>query len=600
MTWQEKKLGDIATFINGKAFKPSDWSNEGLPIIRIQNLTNSINDIHYYNGNIEDKYRITTGDILISWSATIDVFEWLNGDAILNQHIFKVVFDKEPIDKNFFKYLIKQKISEMLKNVHGSTMKHITKGDFDNIKVILPSLEEQKRIAKILDKADEIRTKKRLANDKLDEFLKSTFIDLFGDPAKNNKGFDKIALQDIGNFKNGINYNAGDCGYTIKCIGVGDFKNGITLNSINNLNTVNISQMPNEEYFLRKNDIIFVRSNGSKELVGRTLLVNTNLQENIVYSGFCIRLRVEQENINNTFLLQLLNSKSIKDNMKNDGHGCNIKSLNQTILGNITVIVPPIELQNKFAKIVEKVEAQKQKNELVIEQMDNLFNSLSQRAFKGDMAKSNVIDSLTRQTVLHSKIIDKCNSHQTFGAVKLEKIFNLCDMIQELNLVPNGYYRKAAGPYVPEMRHTVEQELLQNNWVKITNQGNGKKVEYKKDSNFTAYKAIYNQIFNDKNQEIENIINYFYDKDTNYCEAFSTLYMCWNDLILEGKNPAKTEIIDEFKNHWAPEKQRFERIYLLEILSDMSNQGFEPQGHGVHTIESNYNHNKDQLSLQLK
>ena len=60
------------------------------------------------------------------------------------------------------------------------------------------------------------------------------------------------------------------------------------------------------------------------------------------------------------------------------------------------------------------------------------------------------------------------------------------------------------------------------------------------------------------------------------------------------------DIYYEFKNHWAPEKQRFERIYLLEILSDMSNQGFEPQGHGVHTIESNYNHNKDQLSLQLK
>ena len=262
--------------------------------------------------------------------------------------------------------------------------------------------------------------------------------------------------------------------------------------------------------------------------------------------------------------------------------------------------MPTIEEQNKFAKIVEKVETQKQKNEQVIEQMDNLFNSLSQRAFKGELTKSNVVDLLTRQVALHSKIIDKCNSHQTFGAVKLEKIFNLCDMIQDLNLVPGGYYRKAAGPYVPEMRHTVEQELLQNNWVKITNQGNGKKVEYKKDSNFTAYKAIYNQIFNDKNQEIENIINYFYDKDTNYCEAFSTLYMCWNDLILEGEKPTKTEIIDEFKNHWAPEKQRFERIYLLEILSDMSNQGFEPQGHGVHTIESNYNHNKDQLSLQLK
>ena len=383
--WQEKKLGNIATFINGKAFKPSDWSDAGLPIIRIQNLTNSIDDIHYYNGDIEEKYRITTGDILISWSATIDIFEWLNGNAVLNQHIFKVVFDKEPIDKTFFKHLIKQKIDEMLKNVHGSTMKHITKGDFDNIDVLLPSLNEQKKIAKILDKADEIQTKKKLANDKLDEFLKSTFISMFGDPVKNNKGFNKIVLQDIGSFKNGINYNAGDSGYTLKCISVGDFKNGIMLNSINNLNIVNINQIPNEKYFLRKNDIVFVRSNGSKELVGRTLLVNTDLQENIVYSGFCIRLRVEQENINNIFLLQLLNSKSIKDNMKNDGHGCNIKSLNQTILGNIPIIVPPIEEQNKFAQIVEKVEAQKQKNEQVIEQMDNLFNSLSQRAFKGEL-----------------------------------------------------------------------------------------------------------------------------------------------------------------------------------------------------------------------
>ena len=509
--------------------------------------------------------------------------------------------DNSKLLQEYLDWYILSKNNEIYSLGRGAGQRNLEIPSFKRMLISYPAnLEEQQKIISRLKLADEIRTKKRLANDKLDEFLKSTFIDMFGDPAKNNKGFDKIALQDIGNFKNGINYTAGDCGYTIKCIGVGDFKNGITLNSINNLNTVNISQMPNEEYFLRKNDIIFVRSNGSKELVGRTLLVNTNLQENIVYSGFCIRLRVEQENINNTFLLQLLNSKSIKDNMKNDGHGCNIKSLNQTILGNITVIVPPIEEQNKFAKIVEKVEAQKQKNEQVIEQMDNLFNSLSQRAFKGDMAKSNVIDLLTRQTVLHSKIIDKCNSHPTFGAVKLEKIFNLCDMIQELNLVPNGYYRKAAGPYVPEMRHTVEQELLQNNWVKITNQGNGKKVEYKKNANFVAYKAIYNQIFNDKNQEIENIINYFYDKDTNYCEAFSTLYMCWNDLILEGGNPTKTEIIDEFKNHWAPEKQRFERIYLLEILSDMSNQGFEPQGHGVHTIESNYNHNKDQLSLQLK
>lgn len=592
MTWQEKKLGDIATFINGKAFKPSDWSNEGLPIIRIQNLTNSINDIHYYNGNIEDKYRITTGDILISWSATIDVFEWLNGDAVLNQHIFKVVFDKEPIDKNFFKYLIKQKISEMLKNVHGSTMKHITKGDFDNIKVILPSLEEQKRIAKILDKADEIRTKKRLANDKLDEFLKSTFIDMFGDPIRNDKDWNRYKMESLMTIKRGGSPRPIEkfLGGEYHWIKIGDATKNSSIYIYNTKEKI-IKEGLNKTTFLPKGSLIFANCGVSLGFA-RILKI-----DGCIHDGWLSFSDID-ESLNKIFLLKTLNH--ITDYFRKIAPDGTQPNLNTSIMKNFEVIVPPIELQNKFAKIVEKVEAQKQKNELVIEQMDNLFNSLSQRAFKGDMAKSNVIDLLTRQTVLHSKIIDKCNSHQTFGAVKLEKIFNLCDMIQELNLVPNGYYRKAAGPYVPEMRHTVEQELLQNNWVKITNQGNGKKVEYKKDSNFTAYKAIYNQIFNDKNQEIENIINYFYDKDTNYCEAFSTLYMCWNDLILEGENPTKTEIIDEFKNHWAPEKQRFERIYLLEILSDMSNRGFEPQGHGVHTIESNYNHNKDQLSLQLK
>ena len=292
------------------------------------------------------------------------------------------LFPKDNINIRFAYYYLMS--LDFKKYTCGAAIPHIYYKDYCNETLALPSKEEQEKIVSILDKADEIRAKKKLANDKLDEFLKSTFITMFGDPVKNDKGFDTTILQNIGSFKNGINYNASDNGYSIKCIGVGDFKNGTVLNSIDNLNSVEVNQPPNKEYFLRKNDIVFVRSNGSKELVGRTLLINTDLQENIVYSGFCIRLRVEQENINNMFLLQLLNTKPIKDNMKNDGHGCNIKSLNQTILGNIPIIVPPIDEQYKFAKIVEKVEDQKQKNEQTIEQMNKLFNSLSQRSFKCD------------------------------------------------------------------------------------------------------------------------------------------------------------------------------------------------------------------------
>lgn len=388
------KLKDIVDVLNGYAFKSSKYVSSGYRVMRITNVQKGTlvdDDPKYYEqSNDLDRYELRVGDILISLTGNVGRVGFVEESilpAYLNQRVGCLRIKSDEVCKEYlFHWLNNDSFEDnCIRNSNGIAQLNMSTEWLKDVEIQLPSLQEQKKIAKILDKADEIRAKKKLANDKLDEFLKSTFISMFGDPVKNDKGFDTTILQNIGSFKNGINYNAGDNGYSIKCIGVGDFKNGTILNSIDKLNSVEVNQTPNEEYFVRKNDIVFVRSNGSKELVGRTLLINTDLQENIVYSGFCIRLRVEQENINNMFLLQLLNTKPIKDNMKNDGHGCNIKSLNQTILGNIPVIIPPIEDQNKFAQIVEKVEAQKQKNELVIEQMNNLFNSLSQRAFKGEL-----------------------------------------------------------------------------------------------------------------------------------------------------------------------------------------------------------------------
>ena len=101
--WEIMKLGNCATFINGYPFKPTEWNESGLPIIRIQNLNNETAKFNYFAGKLSDNYLIRKGDILISWSASIGVYEWLNGDAYLNQHIFKVVFDKIEINKFYFK-----------------------------------------------------------------------------------------------------------------------------------------------------------------------------------------------------------------------------------------------------------------------------------------------------------------------------------------------------------------------------------------------------------------------------------------------------------------------------------------------------------------
>ena len=192
-----KKLGDIATYINGYAFKPEDRGNEGLPIIRIQDLTGNSYDLGFYNGEYPGKIEINDGDVLISWSASLGVYVWNRGKALLNQHIFKVAFDKLDVDKSFFVYAVRRKLDEMASKTHGATMKHIVKKDFDATLIPYPSLEEQAEIALKLDKVSRIIEARKEELEKLDELIKARFVELFGDCRLNPKGWKTVPLGDI-------------------------------------------------------------------------------------------------------------------------------------------------------------------------------------------------------------------------------------------------------------------------------------------------------------------------------------------------------------------------------------------------------------------
>lgn len=167
------RLGDVATYINGYAFKPEDRGEEGLPIIRIQDLTGNAYDLGFYNGEYPKKVEINDGDILISWSASLGVYIWNKGKALLNQHIFKVVFDKVDIDKNYFVYAVRQKLVEMGMKTHGATMKHIVKKDFDATLIPYPTLGEQAEIAANLNKVSSIIEVRKQELQLLDNLIKA-------------------------------------------------------------------------------------------------------------------------------------------------------------------------------------------------------------------------------------------------------------------------------------------------------------------------------------------------------------------------------------------------------------------------------------------
>ncbi len=174
---KKTNLGKCATYINGYAFKPVDWKKKGIPIIRIQDLTGSTGNSNYFQGKIDEKYLVNNGDILVSWSGSIGVYEWNKGPAYLNQHIFKVNFNKEDIDKKYFIYLIKSKIDEMKKNTHGSTMRHITKADFDKLEVNLHDITEQKIISNKLEKIQRLIEAKKKQILSLNDLIKSQFVE---------------------------------------------------------------------------------------------------------------------------------------------------------------------------------------------------------------------------------------------------------------------------------------------------------------------------------------------------------------------------------------------------------------------------------------
>lgn len=150
--WAWSTLGEVTQLINGFAFKPSDWGARGLPIVRIQNLTDPTKNFNFSTRQIDPRLHINFGDILVSWSATLDVFYWRAGHALLNQHIFRAV-PYSSMSRIFTFYLLKYSIEELKisEHIHGSTMRHVNRGPFLAHSVPIPPKAEQQRIADKLD-----------------------------------------------------------------------------------------------------------------------------------------------------------------------------------------------------------------------------------------------------------------------------------------------------------------------------------------------------------------------------------------------------------------------------------------------------------------
>ena len=352
------KLGDVATYINGYAFKPEDRGVVGLPIIRIQDLTGSAYDLGFYDGDYPKRIEINDGDVLISWSASLGVYVWNGGRALLNQHIFKVQFDKADIDKRYFVYAVRQKLAELTMKTHGATMKHIVKKDFEETSIPYPSQKKQIEIGINLDKIANIIAARKQQLELLDELVKARFVEMFGNPVLNDKRWEQKSLGDITTkIGSGATPKGGKETYQEK---------GITL--IRSMNVHNgkfeykdLAHISDEQgakldnVMIEENDVLLNITGAS---VARSCVVPNNILPARVNQHVCI-IRCKK-----CIIPEFLNNLLIDDNYQEllwniAGSGATREAITKQQVENLNIILPSIELQNEFIVFCKQIDKSK-------------------------------------------------------------------------------------------------------------------------------------------------------------------------------------------------------------------------------------------------
>lgn len=377
-----RSLGEVARFVNGFPFKPSDWGREGFPIIRIQNLTGTNDDFNYTTREVKSELIIEPGDLLVSWSATLDVYRWGGPRGLLNQHIFKV-FPYSGIDPDYLYFALKNVIGELSHKTHGSTMTHVMRGDFESTKVLVPPLAEQRRIVDIVSRAEGVIRLQRHAAEKAREIIPALFIDMFGDPATNSKNWDIThlgGLIDKGP-QNGLYKPASEYGEGYPILRIDGFYDG-HVTDLNSLRRVRLTDGEAAHYALKEGSIVVNRVN-SPDYLGKSAIVPP-LNELTVFESNMMQLSVRQDVLDPRFLIQLLQTPYIRRVMLSRAkQAINQSSINQTDVKSLPVILPPLHVQQAFAERVNDIHSILAQRDVSQRSGDALFQALLARAFNG-------------------------------------------------------------------------------------------------------------------------------------------------------------------------------------------------------------------------
>ena len=398
-------------------------------------------------------------DILISVRAPVGPTNLCQTKACIGRGL-SAIRTHAGADFKYVLYYLRAIEPRLSRQGRGSTFSAITQDEIRSLTVPLPSIPIQKRIASILEKADAAREKRIQANELTEQFLQAAFLEMFGDPVTNPKEWKKIPLVNL--CADNTDLRCGPFGSQLKKLHYED--TGVPVWDIEDVKDdfenparYHVSPAKAEElsnYYLQPGDIVMTR----RATIGISSVYPSNAGRGIMHSAL-LRIRVDQTKVNPVFLSnQLSRSKDVEDQISRFSSGAIFESINVSKLKAVCVLVPPKAEQERFAALVKKIESlcAKQKESEI--ELDGLFNSLMQKAFKGELVKDTVSVAVPRRvtlspTDLHLAILGKIiMAHEahpehksTLGHVKGEKICHIVENFLEIDLGRNPR-RMAAGP----------------------------------------------------------------------------------------------------------------------------------------------------------
>ncbi|MGP0594671.1 restriction endonuclease subunit S [Nitrospira sp. T9] len=399
---RKEKLSTLCDVKNGYAFKSRDYVDTGYRVIRITNVQKGVvvdNDPKFISRTIADKssnLKMKPGDILISLTGNVGRvgrIQEYHLPAVLNQRVGLIRPRSDELDDHFlFQYLNSDNFEkEAINNSFGVAQLNLSSKWVENHKIPLPPLDDQRRIAHLLGMVEGLIARRKQHLQQLDNLLKSVFLEMFGDPVRNEKDWDKKAFRDVT-----LKFSDGPFGSNLKSShyqseGIRVVRlNNIGVWEFNDSDKAYVSQRHYEDVLKKYTCIpgdVLIGTMGDPNI--RACLLPESIPI-AINKADCVLCRVNPNYLSPYYILGLLNNPGALNLVSNLLHGQTRTRVSMGQLAKLEIAIPPIELQKQFSVIVERVESLKIRYQQSLTDLESLYGALSQKAFKGELDLSRV------------------------------------------------------------------------------------------------------------------------------------------------------------------------------------------------------------------